>query len=161
MNLRPRRLYRLAPGSWMPAHLTSADLMLVLYAMIVMPVIRAADYSTGTDKSGALTAVEAFAPIGAWAIPFTVGAFVLAYGVRSRRHLVVYVGHSILAATYTVLSVGILLGALREPWANGIRGASVLLLPVLLHWLCWWRTGPAPINPRSASPTEQVGGPTE
>lgn len=133
--------------------------MLVLYALIVMPVVRALDYSTGEDNGGSLTAVEAFAPIWAWSIPFYIGAAILILGVRTRRHLVVYVGHSILAVTYSTLAVGIFASCITQPWLDGIRGASVLILPTLLHWQNWWRTGPAPIRRSEAVPIEIVEGP--
>ncbi|MEF7710307.1 hypothetical protein V4W75_26975, partial [Bacillus cereus] len=79
--------------------------------------------------------------------------------VRARRHLIVYIGHSILAVTYSALAVGILAASLTRPWLDGVRGASVLILPTLMHWLIWWRTGPAPIKAGEAVAVEVVEGP--
>lgn len=154
-----RRLYRLRRGSWQPARLTSTDHMLILYALMIMPIVRAFDYSSGDDASASLTAVEGFAPMWAWAIFFYLGALVLAYGVRARRHLIVYIGHSILAVTYSALAVGVLATSLTRPWLDGVRGASVLILPTLMHWMIWWRTGPAPIKAGEAVTVEVVEGP--
>lgn len=153
-----RKPYRLTSGSWVPARLTGADMMLVLYAMIATPSLRAYDYVyEDGNTSSALTAVESFAPLWAWSIPFGIGAMALLYGVLSRRHLMVYLGHSVLGCTYTVLGVGIFVGVLGHPWLDGLRGSSTLLLPVVLHWLCWWRTGPAPVRPGELEPVETTG----
>lgn len=157
--MKRRQMHRLRRGSWQPARLTSTDHMLVLYALMIMPIVRAFDYSSGDDASASLTAVEGFAPMWAWAIFFYLGALVLAYGVRARRHLIVYIGHSILAVTYSALAVGILAASMTHPWMDGVRGASVLILPTLMHWLIWWRTGPAPIKAGEAVTVEKVEGP--
>ena len=156
-----RRLYRLQRGSWVPARLTSSDQWLVLLALVILPLVRALDYSTGSDSgySGSLAVVEAFAPIWMWSIPFYLGAMILAYGIVSRRHLVVYLGHSVLAVTYSSLFVGIMASVVTTPWLDGVRSASILTLPTLLHWLIWWRTGPAPLKVGEVNHTEQIGGP--
>lgn len=152
-------MYRLKPNSWQPARLTKLDHTLVLWALIALPMVRAFDYSTGKNFSRSLVAVEAFAPLWAWAIAFWTGALVLIAGVVTKRHLVVYLGHSILAVTYSALMVGITISAFHNPWFDGIRGGSVLLLPAALHWLIWWRMGPAPLKPRDVQIIEGVGGP--
>lgn len=153
-----RKPYRLTSGSWVPARLTGPDMLLVLYAMILTPSLRAYDYAyESSETASALSAVERFAPLWAWSIPFGIGALLLLLGVLSRRHLVVYIGHSVLACTYTVLMVGIFAGVVGHPWLDGLRGASALLLPVALHWLCWWRTGPAPVKPSKLEPVETTG----
>lgn len=159
MNRRP--LYRLTRGSWQPARLVQVDVLLACYAAVVQAFFRSWDYTTGVEAHGgapaSLSLVERAFPLWVWLAAFAIGAMTLLYGVRSRRHLVVWAGHFWLFGCYLVLGVGILLPALGHPYLDGVRNATVLILPCTFHWLLLHRTGPKPT--RITHVVEQVGGP--
>lgn len=158
---RPRRFYRTSRGSWVPARLTGADLLLVVWASLFQVWIRVFDYTTGSDSgSRSLTLVERAFPLPVWGAAFGLGAVILLIGTLDRRHLVVWLGHFYLASAYTLLGLGILISVLMVPWANGIRGAGVLILPTIMHWVFAKRTGPKPLRSReSRSAGESLGEP--
>ena len=132
---------------WRPAVLGPVDIMLSAYAMAVMALVRGLDYGLGDDAAAkALTVVEAAAPLAGWAAGFTLGGAVLALGAVRRWHGVVWTGHAILAVLYAALAVGILWAAIGNPWLDGIRAATVLILPTAMHWTLGLRTGPRPIE---------------
>lgn len=131
---------------WRPAVLGPVDVMLSVYAMAVMALVRGLDYGLGDDAATSLSVVEAAAPLWGWAIGFTLGGAVLALGALRRWHGVVWTGHAILAVLYTALAVGIAWAVLGNPWLDGIRAATVLILPTAMHWTLGLRTGPRPIE---------------
>ena len=160
MTTARHRSYSLSPArigwaaQWKPAALGPWDIMLAAYAMVVMSLVRAFDYSTGTEAenpSSNLTAVEAAAPLWGWALAFILFGTLLAVGVSLKRHLLVWAGHAALAVVYTGLLAGMVVSVLPHPWFDGIRAASALLLPCAMHWILAFRTGPNPIESGSAT----------
>ena len=81
--------------------------------MPIATLIRGLDYATGAEASisvPALAPAEAFAPIPIWAGMFLAGSLTLLTGVASRRHFIVWLGHSMLMLPYTLLGIGLMLG---------------------------------------------------
>ena len=144
---------------WRPVALASGDVLMITIALGVASLLRAFDYSTGSESEGVspiLRPAEAFMPMWAWSLAFGLGALVLAFGVWRKLHFFVWLGHSMLVFPYGGLVVGILCGALLTPWGDGIRAAGALGLMAVLHALLSLRTGPRPLDPHRSQPVEVI-----
>lgn len=164
MSIKWRWPYRLTRGSWRQAQLLTMDITLIIYATIFMALARGYDYGTGREMgvngmrpSPALSLVERTAPLWLWSSAFLVGGVILLWGVLSRTHLVVWLGHAWLAWTYAILCVGIFIPTLGAPWVDGVRSAATLVLPALIHYQLSIRTGPKPMRDADARYTQRVG----
>lgn len=148
MPARRRWLPASWQGEWTPVRLRLGDVTVILWALTFQAGTRGVDYLTGAEGDEkvpkALAAVEEAAPLWAWGAVFLLGAIVLGCGMLLLRHSMVWAGHSILTIAYGALSIGLLSQALMNPWADGIRSATVLLTMTVVHALAWWRTGPRP-----------------
>lgn len=156
--------YRLTAGSWRQAQLLTVDIGLIIYASVFIALARGYDYGTGREMgvngmrpSPALSLVERTAPLWLWSAAFLAGGFILLVGVATRTHLVVWLGHIWLFWAYAILMVGILVPTLTMPWFDGIRSATVLLLPALIHYVLSIRTGPKPVRHSDIRFTQRVG----
>lgn len=138
-------LRKILTARWRPAVLTAGDIVLATYAVVTMALLRAYDYGTGNDASPTLSIVEAAMPLGVWSALFAIGGLVLLIGARCRIHALVWTGHAWLFILYLALLTGIAWAAAAAPWFDNIRSASVLILPVLMHFLLALRTGPSPL----------------
>jgi len=155
-----RRVKRLGRRDWRPARLVHGDIIALTATLVAQASIRAYDYGTGADGTGrSLALVERAAPLWVWALIFAAGDLCLIAGMVRRCHMAVWAGHVSLAIAYLVLTVGILIPTLVVPWADGIRAASVLLTPMILHWIFSLRMGPRPMEPAHVVPAEVVGAP--
>ena len=154
----PRWLDR-PPGNWRPARLDDTDIIHLVVILGVAAMIRGFDYLVGLDEtSRTLTLIERTAPLWAWGALAAVGAVTLLAGAYRRCHAAVWVGHVILSGTYGLLGLGILLGALGVPWADGIRGGTALVVISWLHSLLSRRMGIHPIDSKTAKTQETVEG---
>ena len=158
----PSHVKRLGRRDWRPARLVHGDIIALTATLAAQASLRAYDYGTGHEGDGAarsLALVERAAPLWVWALVFAAGDVCLVAGMVRRSHMLVWAGHMSLAIAYVVLCVGILIPTLTVPWGDGIRAASVLLTPMILHWMFSLRMGPRPIQPDRAVPAEIVGAP--
>lgn len=140
-------------NSWRPARLTHIDHWLIFTALTAIPYVRGSDYLTGRDKGTPLAIMEDFLPLPCWSVAFIGGAAILTLGMLLRIHIIVYAGHSVLAVTYSVLTLGLAAGYVATPYADGIRSLGPLTLVTILHWTIWLRTGPRPLHPGDAGRT--------
>lgn len=152
-----------SPTKWRPARLRPFDILLITIALWVTATIRGLDYLTGDDagarpprpgQTNALVGIEAAFPLWLWGISMVIACTLLGLGVLRGWHAYVWWGHVLLSVIYTGLCVGLIPGYLDRSAFDGIRSASGLLLPVVVHFLIWWRMGRRPIDPwRTADAT--------
>lgn len=143
----------MSPGSWRPARLTSVDVVALTGGLIVAAGVRSGDYATGDDATSPLMSViETAAPMWLWALVVGAGGVLLAAGMLTRRHALVWVGYGTLWIVYLALMIGVLLGALNLAHLDGLRGAGPLLVMAELHFILWLRTGVRPL-PRDGNGT--------
>jgi hypothetical protein len=144
-----------APARWKPARLRRFDLVVITLGLWLTATIRGLDYITGDDsgarppkpgQTNVLVGIEAAFPLWMWGVIILTGTALLGVGVIRSWHAYVWWGHVILAAVYLALTVGLLPGYLGREWFDGIRGASGLILPTVLHSLIWWRMGRRPVE---------------
>ena len=149
-------LRKILTARWRPAVLTAGDIVLATYAVVTMALLRAYDYGTGNDASPTLSIVEAAMPLGVWSALFAIGGLVLLIGARCRIHALVWTGHAWLFILYLALLTGIAWAVAAAPWFDNIRSASVLILPVLMHFLLALRTGPSPLVAAKSRPVAVI-----
>lgn len=126
--------YRLKSGSWQPSRLRWIDHALMVAVLIVIANIRGLDFLLGEDTWGAKDFMLAAAPAWVWGgVGFLAGASILAYGVLSKRHLAVFVGHGWLASAYAVNSLALAL-APGPKWGVAPIVAGVALV-VATGWV--------------------------
>ena len=70
----------------------------------------------------------------------------LALGLILRIHFLVWLGHGLLAAAYVAVFVSLSSEYLQREMWEGIRSATVVLAPLVLHALLSFRTGWRPPN---------------
>lgn len=121
-----RRLpYRMQSGSWQPARLRWIDHATMMIGLVVIAYIRGIDYLVGDDTWGARDFMIAAAPEWVWGgIGFIAGALILTFGVATRRHLAVYIGHGWLAAAYGCNSLALILAS-GPDYALPVVGAAL------------------------------------
>ena len=119
--------YRLKSGSWQPSRLRWIDHAVLMVGLISIAYIRGFDYLIGNDSWGAKDFMIAAAPEWVWGgIGFVAGATILGFGVTTKRHLVVYVGHGWLFAAYALNALALVLASGPE------AVVLIFLLTVLL-----------------------------
>lgn len=153
MEWKPRSFLT---ARWRPAVLTAGDIVLATYAVVTMALLRAYDYGTGTDITPTLTIVEAAMPLWLWSVLFAGGGMALLIGARCRIHALVWTGHAWLFVLYLAMLTGIAWVVAFTPWLDNIRSASVLILPVLMHFLLALRTGPSPLSVATSRPVAMI-----
>ena len=149
---------RNATSRWLPARMSGGDLLLITWTLIGMALARGSDYAVGNDviRVG-LMVVEMAAPLWVWAAAFISFGLVLTVGVLARIHVVVYIGHWLLGIAYAMLAFAIALSVFQHsPHLDGIRSATVLALPTVLHFVLAARTGSRPISAAASAPVETI-----
>ena len=153
-------MYRLKKNSWQPARLRRGDHLLFSIVLVVIAYLRGLDYAFGEDTWMAKDFMVAAAPAEVWGfLGFLSGAVVLTYGMLTRRHIFVYIGHGWLALAYGLNALAHLLVVVQDPpYFDGIRGMGATALVALIHALGALRTGPAPLRVQqlSAVPEELI-----
>lgn len=136
-----------APGSWEPGRFHLSDALALKATLVVMALTRGFDYMTPPSRITEVTETMVLAfPLTVWGGAFLILAAILAAGLILRVHFLVWLGHGLLAASYVGVFVSLSSVYLdREMW-DGIRSASVVLAPMVLHGLLSFRTGWRPPN---------------
>lgn len=135
----PHRAIR--AGTWRPAALTRGDLIRIIWWISLMPVARGLDYILPPTRVGA---VEEVMPLWVWTSVLWFGSGSAIFGMLSRRHLLVWLGHGVLAVIY----VGVTLSVIIDSFANqdGFRGIGPIAFLAFLHATFTLRTGARPID---------------
>ena len=147
--------YRLKRRSWQPARLRKVDHQALVLGLLLGAYVRGLDYLIGNDVWAARDFMLAFAPEWFWGAWFLTGAIILSAGVVLRTHLLVYLGHGLLWAAYTVNALALALGP-PLPYLDGIRGAGATGLVALLHFVYLTRTGPSPLRAEDTNSSVSV-----
>lgn len=131
-------MYRLSPNSWQPARLRWFDHAMMMVALIVIAFNRGFDYAIGDDTWSAKDFMLSLAPDWVWGyVGFVLGALILSFGVTTRRHLLVFIGHGWLGAAYGVNALALAMAPGPETgWSLAIivpAAVTVLLIAVLVH----------------------------
>lgn len=148
--------------SWQPASFKFWDVTLLITVCVAQILVRALDYMISDTNPDPYRLVEEAFPIKLWAIFLVISAAVLILGWLVKSHIIVFVGHGLLAMFYTALFLGILLPAITELSFNGMRGmrsATTLMLPTVFNALLCLRTGPVPLPSEWVKVSESVGEP--
>lgn len=150
-------------GDWRPAAFTQGDVLTLVVVVYLQAVVRAYDYATGDDARTTMTlhTVERAFPLHIWAALILAGASIGILGMLLRRHMTVWIGHGILLVVYVGLCAGIAASAASHPYLDGIRGATALLGPIVIHVIVLLRMGPRPLPRDRARPTETIAAPNE
>lgn len=130
-------------GSWEPGRFYLTDAILIKLTLIFVALWRGFDYFTPT-VTGPTTVTETMQtafPFEVWGALVLVPALTLAAGLALRIHFAVWIGHGILAVVYAALFVSLMLVYIDRPLFDGIRSATALLAPLMLHALLCVRTG--------------------
>lgn len=148
--------YRFKADSWRPARMKRADHVFILVTLIVIAYIHGIDYTFGNDTYAARDYMIAAAPEWVWGgVGFLTGATILLYGVLTRRHLFVWLGHGWLGISYGITALAQVLST--SPWYfDGIRGGGSLFLVMALNLIQMIRTGPAPLKPDNSRSLSDV-----
>lgn len=157
----PKRRHWLSKGSWRPPVLGRSDSRLIILLFCYSAIVRGLDYATGRDGTAAaasspLAVIEQAMPLTVWAALILGAVAVLLVGMIGRWSPFVITGHVVLATIYAGLFAGLLPEYLVRSWADGIRGAGGLAVPVVVHILCaartrWEHKGRAEMSLRAAS----------
>lgn len=136
-----------APGSWEPGRFHLSDALVLKVTLVVMAFWRGFDYLTPPVQLGPITESMMLAfPLTVWGGAFLILTAVLAAGLVLRIHFLVWLGHGLLAAVYVAVFVSLAsVYVQREMW-EGIRSATAILAPMMLHGLLSFRTGWKPPN---------------
>ena len=132
------------PGSWEPGRFNLSDAVVIKATLIFMAFLRGIDWLTPTVTSSPTPVTETMQtafPLEIWALMIMAPATVLLIGLVLRIHFFVWLGHGLLAVTYMGLFTSLLLVYAQRPYFDGIRSATVLLAPLVLHTLLVVRTG--------------------
>lgn len=128
--------FRATKGSWQPARLRPIDHQIVMVWLIVWANVRGLDYLTGDDTWGARDFMIRAAPEWVWGIVgFLVGSAVLSFGVFTKRHLFVYVGHGWLWVAYTCNAAALALASAVNVWLLLWVLAGAALISVVAHFM--------------------------
>lgn len=136
-----------APGSWEPGRFHLSDALVLKGTLVFMAFWRGFDYLTPPSEITQTieTMMLAF-PLTVWGGAFLVLAAVLVVGLILRIHFLVWLGHGLLAAAYVAVFVSLLSVYMQREMWEGIRSATVVLAPLVLHGLLSLRTGWRPPN---------------
>lgn len=130
--------YRAKANSWQPARLRWVDHAILMVGLIIIAFTRGLDYLIGDDRWGARDFMIAAAPEWVWGgIGFIAGAVILSFGVTTRRHLFVYIGHGWLFSAYALNALALILASgpdLVVPITFGVV-LFLLAMTFLIHWL--------------------------
>ena len=131
-----------APGSWEPGRFHLSDALIIKITLVVSAFSRGFDYLTPPPElTPAVETMMLAFPLEVWGGAFIAFAGILALGLILRIHFLVWIGHGLLAAVYMAAFSSLLsLYAQREMF-EGIRSATALLAPLVLHTLLSFRTG--------------------
>ena len=94
---------------WRPAAFTPSDMILLALLCVVPPTLRGMDYLTGRDVTVVTDISSLSLPLAVWGWMFLGSAAVLMWGVVSRCHLGVFIGHVLLAVVYGAHLAGLAL----------------------------------------------------
>lgn len=131
-----------APGSWEPGRFHLSDALVLKVTLVFMAFWRGFDYITPPIQVGPITESMMLAfPLTVWGGAFLALAAVLAVGMILRIHFLVWLGHGLLAAAYVAVFVSLSSVYLQREMFEGIRSATVILSPLVLHGLLSSRTG--------------------
>ena len=135
------------PGSWEPGRFRLSDALVIKVTLVVMALARGFDYMTPPTNPGPVTETMMLAfPLPVWGGAFLILAAMLAVGMILRIHFFVWLGHGLLAAAYVAVFVSLASVYLQREMWDGIRSATVVLAPLVLHGLLSVRTGWKPPN---------------
>ena len=136
-----------APGSWEPGRFHLSDALLLKVTLVLMAFARGFDYITPPSRVTEVTETMMLAfPLTVWGGAFLALAVVLGVGLALRIHFLVWLGHGLLAAAYVAVFVSLASVYLQREMFEGIRSATVVLAPLVLHGLLSLRTGWRPPN---------------
>ena len=136
-----------APGSWEPGRFHLSDALLLKVTLVLMAFARGFDYITPPSRVTEVTETMMLAfPLTVWGGAFLALAVVLGVGLSLRIHFLVWLGHGLLAAAYVAVFVSLSSVYLQREMWDGIRSATVVLAPLVLHGLLSFRTGWKPPN---------------
>src|SRR5699024_8496280 len=136
-----------APGSWEPGRFRLSDALVLKGTLVFMAFWRGFDYITPPIQVGPVTESMMLAfPLPVWGGAFMILAGMLAVGLILRIHFCVWLGHGLLAAAYVAVFVSLASVYLQREMWEGIRSATVVLAPLVLHGLLSLRTGWRPPN---------------
>ena len=131
-----------APGSWEPGRFHLSDALLLKVTLVLMAFARGFDYITPPPRLTQVTETMMLAfPLEVWGGAFLALAVILAVGLILRVHFLVWLGHGLLAAAYVAVFVSLSSVYLQREMFEGIRSATVVLSPLVLHGLLSFRTG--------------------
>lgn len=134
----------------------------IVWVLNLQGGLRGLDYLIGEDeRSPQLLYIETAFPLWFWGSLFLGAALILSFGMLTKRHALVWLGHWLFAASYALLCFGMLIGTMSVEWWDGWRGATTLFVTFLAHFLLWLRTGYHPLNTSSLAPTEMTGAPSD
>lgn len=142
--------YRLHSGSWRPARLRKIDHIVLTLWLIAAGWVRAGDYTFGDDAFSARNFMYAAAPSWVWGvIGFGMGVAILTFGVVTKRHLLVFIGHAWVGVAYMLNALALVIATSNElPALDGIRGAGAVSFVGMVHVLGALRMGVAPLQQR-------------
>ena len=136
-----------APGSWEPGRFHLSDALVIKGTLAFMAFWRGFDYITPPPALTPVTETMMLAfPLSVWGGAFLALAAMLAVGLILRVHFLVWLGHGLLAAAYVAVFVSLSSVYLQRELWEGIRSATVVLAPLVLHGLLSFRTGWRPPN---------------
>src|SRR5699024_3594503 len=125
-----------APGSWEPGRFRLPDALVLKVTLVVMALARGFDYMTPPSRVTEVTETMMLAfPLTVWSGAFLILAAVLAAGLLLRIHFLVWIGHGLLAAAYVAVFVSLASVYLQREMWDGIRSATVVLAPLVVHGL--------------------------
>ena len=162
---KTRSYYRLQRGSYMQPAFEKKDIRFLIYATLLQVSGRIYDYMTPPSPGAevatpqtSLEMAEMVYPLRVWGSFFALGAAFLIIGLIQKRHLIVWLGHATLTATYVVLFIALFISTIVYTPLDNYRVFTVLIVPLTLQNLLMMRTGPKPVNPAKIKSTELVGG---
>src|SRR5699024_7895865 len=136
-----------APGSWEPGRFHLSDALFLKVTLVLMALARGFDYITPPSRVTEVTETMMLAfPLTVWGGAFLILAAMMAVGLALRIHFLVWRGRGLLAAAYVAVFVSLSSVYLQREMFEGIRSATVILAPLVLHGLLSFRTGWRPPN---------------
>lgn len=104
-----------------------------MWGLVVLNLVRGADYVTGERDLGGLSSVESAFAIEWWGAIFLLASVVMAYGLATKNFQPLVTSGTISAAAYATLAVGTVVGVAREGWPpDDFRGVAVYLFFALI-----------------------------
>lgn len=134
------------PGSWEPGRIGFYDAMIINATLVLVALSRGFDYvgpshNPNRPSTGTFDTMEAAFPMEIWGWFILIPAGILATSLIFRVHISVWLGHGLLAIIYFALAIALGSEFVVRPWWDGIRSATTLILPTVLHALICIRTG--------------------